>query len=158
MLSIGDVIPMDIKVLDIHENSVSLHDFLSHDYLIIYFYPKDMTSGCTTEACSFRDFNKEIEKRGGKVIGISKDSVKQHKKFIEKENLNFELLSDESTELQRAFGVWVEKSMYGRTYMGTQRSTFLVDEGGSIIYIWEKVKPAGHAKEVFEMLQTLSDT
>lgn len=153
MLQIGDKIPVDIKVLNQDAKEVTLSDYLNNDFLVIYFYPKDDTSGCTTEACSFRDFNSEIEKAGASIVGISKDPVKSHVKFIEKNELNFDLLSDEDLKLNEAFGVWVEKSMYGRKYMGTQRATFLVNKKGEVVYVWEKVKPKEHGSEVLDVIK-----
>ncbi|PIR55221.1 thioredoxin-dependent thiol peroxidase [Candidatus Peregrinibacteria bacterium CG10_big_fil_rev_8_21_14_0_10_36_19] len=116
--------------------------------VLLYFYPKDMTSGCTVEAQSFRDNLDELKSRGVVVFGVSKDDVKSHKKFCEKESLNFDLLSDESTEVCMAYGVWVEKSMYGKKYMGIQRESFLIDENGEIIKHYEKVKPEEHVAEI----------
>lgn len=157
MIQIGDKAPLDAIALDLNENQVSLSAFQGK-WIVLYFYPKDNTSGCTKEACGFRDFNKDIEKLGVKVIGVSKDSVKSHKKFVEKHELNFALWSDEPDnsnvpQFHEVFGVWVEKSMYGKKYMGAQRSTFVINPDGEIAHVWEKVKPAEHAKEVFEWLE-----
>jgi thioredoxin-dependent peroxiredoxin len=124
-------------------------------YTVIYFYPKDNTPGCTTEACEFRDFNQDISKLGVTVIGVSVDSQKSHDKFVEKFKLNFPLVSDEDKKIVSDFGVWAEKSMMGRKYMGILRTTFLINSTGEIINIWENVKPNGHAREVLEYLQTL---
>lgn len=118
---------------------------------ILYFYPKDDTSGCTTEACEFRDSIPAFE--GAKVFGISPDSVKSHAKFAAKYGLNFPLLADEDHALLEAAGVWVEKSMYGKKYMGVERTTVLLDEAGSVVRVWNKVKPAGHAAEVLAALK-----
>jgi peroxiredoxin Q/BCP len=118
---------------------------------IVYFYPKDDTSGCTTEACEFRDLMPRFS--GAKVIGVSPDSVKSHKKFAEKYGLTFPLLADTEKELAAAAGVWVEKSLYGKKYMGVERTTFLLDPEGRITKVWEKVKPAGHAQAVLAALQ-----
>jgi peroxiredoxin Q/BCP len=113
---------------------------------IIYFYPKDDTSGCTKEACEFRDTLPKFT--GARVIGVSPDSSKSHRKFIEKYHLTFTLLADTEHALADACGVWVEKSMYGKTYMGVERSTFLLDEQGKVVRVWRKVKVDGHAKDV----------
>jgi peroxiredoxin Q/BCP len=115
---------------------------------VLYFYPKDSTSGCTTEACDFRDAAKEIAAAGLTVLGVSPDSLKSHANFITKQQLNFVLLADTEKTLSQALGVWVEKSMYGRKYMGIERSTFLVDAKGTIIKEWRKVKVNGHVAEV----------
>jgi thioredoxin-dependent peroxiredoxin len=154
MLKENDSVPTNITLKDINDRSVTLEQFLGK-YLVIYFYPKDDTPGCTVEACQFRDFNNDIKDLGAKVIGISKDKVKSHSKFINKYSLNFTLLSDENHELQDAFGVWGEKKMMGRTFMGTRRMTFLADPKGKIIKIWENVKAEGHAKEVYEFIKGL---
>lgn len=113
---------------------------------ILYFYPKDDTSGCTVEACEFRDSMPKFS--GARVLGVSPDSPKSHQKFIAKYDLNFQLLADEAHALAEACGVWVEKSMYGKKYMGVERSTFLIDEHGIVTHAWRKVTPAGHADEV----------
>ena len=115
---------------------------------VIYFYPKDSTPGCTTESCDFRDAAPALAKAGLKVLGISPDSIKSHHNFIAKQELNFVLLADEQHLLAEALNVWVEKSMYGRTYMGIERSTFLVGPKGEILNEWRKVKVTGHIAEV----------
>ena len=125
----------------------SLKDFLGRKVLL-FFYPKDMTSGCTVEAQVFRDMYAEFTLMGVEIIGISKDSVASHKKFCEKEDLPFLLLSDEGLSVVEKYGVWVEKSMYGKKYMGIQRDSFLIDETGKVITHYKKVKPAEHGKEV----------
>jgi thioredoxin-dependent peroxiredoxin len=125
---------------------------LRGQYVVLYFYPKDDTPGCTTEACSFRDNWHTLEQRGVRVLGISRDSVKSHQKFAEKYGLPFTLLSDEGGEVTEKYGVWVEKSMYGKTYMGIARVTFVVGPDGVISHVWEKVHPEGHAAEVLEFL------
>jgi len=117
---------------------------------VLYFYPKDNTSGCTKEACDFRDAQRDFKKAGVEVIGISKDSLKSHAGFRTKQKLNFALGSDEDGKACNAFGTWIEKSLYGRKYMGIERATFLVDEKGVIRKIWHKVKVPGHVKEVLE--------
>lgn len=119
---------------------------------VIYFYPKDDTPGCTREACAFRDNLPAFEKLGVPVYGVSADEVKAHDKFAHKYGLNFPLLADPGRELLDAYGVWVEKSMYGRKYFGIQRSTFVVDAKGRIEKVWEKVSPDSHAEEVMAYL------
>ena len=118
---------------------------------IVYFYPKDDTSGCTVEACEFRDALPRFE--GAKVIGVSPDSPKSHTRFVEKFGLNFTLLADVDKKLAEACGVWVEKSMYGKKYMGVARTTFLLDEEGVVLRVWQGVKPPGHAAEVLAALK-----
>lgn len=118
--------------------------------VILYFYPKDNTAGCTKEACSFADRYPQITEKGAVVLGISKDPVSSHKKFEEKYNLPFTLLSDPDAEVIRVYDVWKEKSMYGRKYMGIERSTYLIDENGVILKAYQKVKPADHAENLLK--------
>ena len=132
------------------EKEYSLDDFKGQK-VILYFYPKDNTSGCTQEACDFRDNINRLTSFAT-VIGVSPDSIKSHLKFKEKQSLNFILLSDPEHKLAQAFNVWVEKSMYGRKYMGIERSTFVLDENLNIIKEWRKVKVKGHVDEVIEYL------
>jgi len=113
--------------------------------VVLYFYPKDLTPGCTTEAHEFSELAKKFQKKDVLIFGVSADSVARHKKFIEKEGITFPLLSDEGKEMLIAYGVWVEKSMYGKKYMGIERSTFIIDEEGKFAKIYRKVKPEGHA-------------
>ena len=138
--------------LDINgeEKEYSLNDFRGKR-LVLYFYPKDNTSGCTQEACDFRDNINRITSKAV-VVGVSPDSIKSHKKFKENQELNFILLSDSEHKLAEAFGVWKEKSMYGRKYMGIERSTFVISPEGSIEKEWRKVKVKGHVDEVLEYL------
>jgi peroxiredoxin Q/BCP len=123
--------------------------------VVLFFYPKDLTSGCTQEACDFRDSAARLKKLGVAVYGVSKDPLKLHGKFIDKHALNFPLLSDESIKMCEAFGVWKEKSLYGRKYMGVDRSTFVISPAGKIEKVWRKVKVPGHVDEVFAALQEL---
>ena len=132
------------------EKEYSLNDFKGQK-VILYFYPKDNTSGCTQEACDFRDNINRLTSFAT-VIGVSPDSIKSHLKFKEKQGLNFILLSDPEHKLAEAFNVWVEKSMYGRKYMGIERSTFVLDENLNIIKEWRKVKVKGHVDEVIDYL------
>ncbi len=126
---------------------VTLSDFAGKK-VIVYFYPKDATSGCTKQACGFRDHKPQFDSKGITIIGISRDSVKSHDKFVDKENLNFILASDEDGSTCENYEVWVEKSMYGKKYMGIERSTFLIDKAGNIGEVWHKVKVLGHVEEV----------
>ena len=123
--------------------------------VILYFYPKDDTPGCTKEACGFRDLYKEFQEAGAVVLGVSTDSVKSHGKFAEKFSLPFPLLSDPEKEMVEAYGVWGEKSFMGRKYMGTNRVTFLIGPSGRIEKIWSKVKPEEHPAEVIEAIRSL---
>lgn len=124
--------------------------------LVLYFYPKDDTSGCTTEAKDFSALAKDFEKAGAVVVGVSPDPAKKHDRFKAKHDLAITLLSDESTAILEAWGVWKEKSMYGRRYMGVERTTFLIDGKGIVRQIWPKVKVAGHAQTVLEAARILS--
>ena len=132
---------------------VALKDFKGKNRVVLYFYPKDDTPGCTVEACSFRDGIKKIESQGTVVLGISPDAVESHNKFIDKFKLPFILLSDEGKKVSTAYGVWVKKSMYGKEYMGVARTTFIIGKDGTIEKIYEKVKPEGHAEEVLDFLK-----
>lgn len=134
--------------------TVSLSDFAGKP-VVLYFYPKDDTSGCTTEAIDFTGLASEFEKIGATVIGISPDSVKSHDKFAAKHNLSVVLAADEEHKALEAYGVWKEKSMYGKTYMGVERSTFLIDKSGTIAEVWRKVKVPGHAEAVLKAAQAL---
>ncbi|MDQ6985060.1 MAG: thioredoxin-dependent thiol peroxidase [Candidatus Dojkabacteria bacterium] len=154
MLTEGDKVPTDIAIENQKDENISLSDYKGK-FIVLYFYPKDDTPGCTKEACSFRDFNEDIKNLGVEVIGVSKDSIDSHDKFIEKHKLNFTILSDDKMELQKAFGVWQEKSMFGKKYMGTVRSTFIINPEGSIIKVWPDVKVNGHVEEVFEYLKSI---
>ncbi len=133
-------------------NKISLKDF-SGTKVILYFYPKDMTSGCTQEACDFRDNHPDFKKLGVAVLGISVDSVESHKKFSDKYDLPFTLLSDEEKSVVEKYGVWKEKSMYGKKYMGIERTTFILDEEGKILKIFPKVKVTGHVNEILKLLK-----
>ena len=146
MLSIGTKAPA-FTLLDQDGVSRSLNDYLGKK-IILYFYPKDNTAGCTSQACSFRDLYPQFEEKDAIVIGISKDSVRSHKNFQEKHQLPFTLLSDPECEVIQAYDVWKEKKMYGRTYMGIVRSTYLIDEKGMIIKAFEKVKAKTNAEDM----------
>lgn len=150
MLKKNDKAP-DFRLNDDDGKTYSLKDFRGKK-LILYFYPKDMTSGCTAEACDFRDSIKVFQKKNAVIIGVSKDSVESHRKFRTKYELPFTLLSDESTKMLEAYGVWKEKSMYGRKYMGIERTTFIIDEKGYISEIFNKVKVNGHIEEILKLL------
>ena len=126
---------------------------LKGNRLVLYFYPKDNTSGCTRESCDFRDSFSRIRKAGAMVFGISRDPVASHQKFKAKLELPFSLLADEEGKMCEAYGVWKEKSMYGRKYMGIERTTVLIDEKGKIIHVFPKVSVAGHVDEVLEILE-----
>lgn len=148
MLEAGQPFP-DFELPDQDGNQRTLHDFKG-ERVLIYFYPKDDTSGCTTEACEFQESIPRFDSIP--VVGVSPDSVKSHRKFADKYGLTLTLLSDGDKELSVAVGVWVEKSMYGKKYMGVERTSFLVSTDGMVEKVWNKVKPAGHAEEVLKSL------
>ena len=148
MLKIGDRMP-DFEVMDQDGNKVRSSDLIGKK-TIIYFYPKDNTSGCTAEACNLRDNYEALTARGYNVVGVSKDSTTSHKRFKEKYDLPFTLLSDTSTEMLQNFGAWGEKKMYGKTVMGTIRKTFIFDEKGILTEIIEKVDTGNHASQILK--------
>jgi len=143
-----------IKLNNQDGKTVSLNDFKDQN-IVLYFYPKDNTSGCTKEAYNFRDEFSKFGKLDAIILGVSPDSVESHKKFAEKYNLPFDLLSDEKKEVVRKYDVWKEKNMYGRKYMGVVRSTFIIDRNKKIRKIFSKVKVADHSKEVMEALKEI---
>lgn len=150
MLKAGDKAPSFSLISD-EGVKVGLKDYKGKK-VILYFYPKDDTSGCTAEACSFRDNIKIINKKNTVVIGVSKDDTKSHQKFKTKYDLPFTLLSDENLDMLKEYGVWKEKSMYGKKYMGIERTTFIIDEKGKIQEIFSKVKVPGHIEELISKL------
>lgn len=156
MLEIGDKVP-DFCLPNQDEVEICLRDLLGK-WIVLYFYPKDSTPGCTTEAIDFTTHLKEFEELGSIVIGVSADSPKKHRNFIEKKNLGITLLSDEEHKVLEQFGVWQLKKNYGREYMGIVRSTFIIDPDGIIRAKWEKVKVKGHVEEVLEKLKELQNS
>ncbi len=151
MLKAGDKAP-DFRLKSDEDKDVSLVDFQGKKEVILYFYPKDNTSGCTKEACSFRDSFPNFKSRNAVILGVSPDSVKSHQGFKQKHNLNFTLLSDPEHKVAEIYGAWGEKSMYGKKYMGILRTTFVIGKDGRIKNVFEKVKPEGHAGEVLQKL------
>jgi thioredoxin-dependent peroxiredoxin len=147
-LKTGDVAP-DFSVNDQHGKPVKLSDFKGKK-VVLYFYPKDDTPGCTAEACSLRDNYSALQKAGYVVLGVSADDEKSHQKFIKKFELPFTLLADTDKQIHEKYGTWVEKSMYGRKYMGTARVTFIIDEKGMISEIIEKVDTKDHAAQILK--------
>ncbi len=150
MLNVGDKAPEFKGTTDSGEE-VSLKDFTGKK-VVLYFYPKDDTPGCTREACSFRDNIGRVQEKNAVVVGVSVDSVKSHQKFKEKYDLPFPLISDPDKELVQSYGVWKEKTNYGRKYMGTERTTVVIDEQGRIAKIFNNVKVDGHTDKVLEAL------
>ena len=150
IVKLGDKAP-DFNLPDENGNKLRLSS-LRGSKILLYFYPKDMTPGCTKEAEGFRDSINIFADHNTKVIGVSKDSVKRHGNFKKKYNLPFSLVSDEHGKVCDVFGVWVKKKNYGRTYMGIERSTFLINEDGKIVRVWRKVRVKGHVEEVLESI------
>lgn len=152
-LAEGSKAPAFSLPLDTGE-TVKLKDFAGKK-VVLYFYPKDDTSGCTTEALAFTEAAAKFKRAGAVILGVSRDSAEKHKKFKEKHGIKVDLGADESGKVTEDYGVWVEKSMYGRKFMGIERTTFLIDEKGVIRNIWRKVKVAGHAEEVLAAVKAL---
>ena len=152
-ISVGEKAP-DFTMPTDGDGNISLSK-LHGKPVVLYFYPKDDTSGCTAEACGFRDSFPDYGKTGAVVIGVSRDSVASHDKFKKKHGLPFILASDAEGKVCEAYGTWVEKSMYGRKYMGIDRSTFLIDKDGLVRGVWRKVKVPGHVNEVLKAVQAL---
>ena len=153
-LKVGQKAP-SFSLLDAQGQTVSLSDFKGKK-VILYFYPKDDTPGCTKEACAFRDGRDELRDSEAVVLGVSADSVESHKKFSTKYDLNFPLLSDIDKKALQAYGVWKEKSLYGRKFMGIERTTYVIDEQGKIAHIFPKVKVDGHLEDILGELELLS--
>ena len=145
-LKIGDKAP-DFEGKNQNNESVKLSNFIG-EKVVLYFYPRDNTPGCTAQACNLKDNFNELSRKGYKIIGVSSDSIKSHKKFEEKYLLPFDLISDEDKAIHKSYGTWIEKSMYGRKYMGTARWTFIIDENGIINNIIEKVKTKEHTNQI----------
>lgn len=155
MLSIGDKAPsfsLPAQSAANGEQKLGLKDFAGRK-LVVYFYPKDNTPGCTTEAVDFTAAAKQFDAANTAILGVSADSMKKHENFIAKHDLAVTLLSDENHDMLNAYGVWVEKSMYGKKFMGIERATFLIDENGKIADIWRKVKVKGHVDAVLAAAQ-----
>lgn len=149
MLNVGNIAPLNIEVLDQEGRPISLSMILGKP-IVIYFYPKDDTPGCTTEACGFRDYNSQLESLGVQVIGVSGDSPESHQKFTQKHKLNFALWSDPGRKLIAAFGALGEKSMFGKKFLGIKRMTFILDDRGVITKVWSKVNTKTHAREILD--------
>jgi peroxiredoxin Q/BCP len=143
------------QLADASGKTVALKDLLGANHLVLYFYPKDMTPGCTIEACSFRDHNDRLAALGAKVVGVSADSSASHTKFTEKYGLNFPLLADPGNKVTGLYGVYKMKSLYGRQFMGIERTTFVIDKSGVVRRVFAKVKVNGHTDEVIEALHAL---
>lgn len=143
-------------LLDDQGKKVKLSDFKGSP-VVLYFYPRDNTPGCTKEACAFRDRKAELQSLGAVVLGVSTDTVESHAKFRDKFQLNFRLLADTDNKVSEAYGAWREKNMYGKKSMGIQRSTYLIDEAGKVAHVWKRVQVDGHDTQVLQALQELTE-
>ena len=151
-LEVGDKAP-DFDALLTDGSQISLNDILSDDKrVVLYFYPKDNTPGCTTQACDFRDNYSILQSAGYRVLGVSKDSSQSHLNFTDKYELNFDLIVDQDIELHQKYGVWREKNNYGKTYMGVSRSTFVIDTDGSLIWVGYNIRAKGHVEKLMREL------
>lgn len=155
-LSTGDKAPI-FELPATGGGAFDLSTHLGKRIVVLYFYPRDSTPGCTKEGCTFRQFMPDFEEVAAAVAGISADSIKSHEKFAAKQSFNFPLLSDADNKVCEAYGVWKEKNMYGKKFMGIERSTFVVGLDGTIAAAWRKVKVAGHVEEVFEAVKALKE-
>ena len=155
MLIVSNTAPLDVPMIDESGATRTLQEFLG-SWVVVYFYPKDNTPGCTLEAEGFRDLQDSFRNHNAHIIGVSKDTCASHKKFIDKKKLTFTLVADTDHVLMEAFGTWGERSFMGKKYMGTSRSTFLINPEGKIAHVWETVKPAGHPEEVLATLKELA--
>ena len=150
-LKVGDKAP-EFSLPSSTGETISLKDYLGEKRVVLYFYPKDNTSGCTKEACSFRDELPKIDAMDTVVLGVSPDSLKSHDKFIAKFDLNFPLLSDEDKKVAKAYGAWGEKKLYGKTYFGIIRKTLVIGKDGKLEHVFHKVKADGHGEEILNLL------
>lgn len=151
MIDVNDKAP-EFTLKDMDGNEYSLSSLLSKNKVILYFYPKDSTSGCTAEACSLRDGQSELKKLGYTIVGISPDGASSHKKFVEKYSLPFVLLSDEDHVVSESYGTWGLKKLYGREYMGMLRKTFLIDQSGTVTHVFNKVDTKNHFEQILKTI------
>ncbi|MGC9318120.1 MAG: thioredoxin-dependent thiol peroxidase [Armatimonadota bacterium] len=146
---------VNVEKIGLEGDRIALKDFKGDRIVVLYFYPRDMTKGCTTEAVGFRDLKGQFTRNGAVILGVSTDDIETHEKFVEKQKLNFPLLSDAGGTVAKKYGVWQEKKMFGKTSMGIVRSTFVIDRSGKIANIWPKVSPEGHASEVLDFIKQM---
>ena len=151
MVAVGEKV-LDFELPASHDETVKLSDYLGKN-IVLYFYPKDMTPGCTTQACDFRDNHKEFEDLNAVIIGVSADPISKHQKFIDKHGLPFLLLADEEHAVSEQFSVWKLKKMFGKEFMGIERSTFVINQEGVLVKEWRKVKVAGHVEEALTYIK-----
>ena len=157
MTSLEGLQAPDFSLKNEKGETVSLKDFAGKKYVVLYFYPKDSTPGCTTEACDFRDAHQSFEELNAVILGVSPDDEQMHTKFIEKHGLPFSLLIDDDHKVSEAYGVWKLKKNFGKEYMGIERSTFLIDPTGTVVKEWRKVKVAGHVEDALNTLKELTN-
>ena len=146
---------VNVEKIGMEGDTIALKDFKGDRIVVLYFYPRDNTKGCTTEAVGFRDLKGQFTRNGAVIIGVSTDDLDSHMKFIAKNKLNFPLLTDDGGKIAEKYGAWKEKKMYGKTFMGMVRSTFVIGTDGKIARIWPKVSPDGHAAEVLEVVKEM---
>lgn len=146
---------VNVEKIGMEGDSIALKDFKGEKAVVLYFYPRDNTKGCTIEASGFRDLKGQFTRNGAVILGVSTDDLASHEKFTDKQKLNFPLLSDEDGKVAGKYGAWAEKKMYGKTFMGVVRMTFVIDREGKIAKIWPKVSPEGHAEEVLQVVKEL---
>jgi thioredoxin-dependent peroxiredoxin len=151
-VAVGQMAP-DFELLASNGEKVKLSDYRGKKHVVLYFYPKDMTPGCTTEACDFRDFHDQFSDLDTVILGVSPDPLQRHEKFVEKHGLPFLLLVDEDHQVAEAYGVWKLKKNFGKEYMGIERSTFIIDKEGKIVKEWRKVKVKGHVEEALQYIK-----
>ena len=144
---------VNVEKIGMEGESIAVKDFKGEKIVVLYFYPRDNTKGCTLEATGFRDLKRQFTRNGAVILGVSTDDLASHETFVEKQKLNFPLLSDEDGTVAQKYGAWQEKKMYGKTFMGVVRSTFVIDKKGKIARAWPKVRPEGHAEEVLEFVK-----
>ncbi len=144
---------VNVEKIGMTGDTIGLRDFKGDRVVVLYFYPKDMTKGCTTEAVGFRDLKGQFTRNNAVILGVSTDNIETHEEFVEKQKLNFPLLSEEDATVCEKYGVWQEKKMFGNTFMGIVRSTFVIGTNGKIARIWRKVSPEGHPEEVLEFVK-----
>lgn len=153
-IKVGDMAP-DFQAMASNGEEIKLSDFRGK-YVVLYFYPRDMTPGCTKEACSFRDHYEQFKELDAVILGVSTDSLERHQKFVEKYSLPFLLIVDENHEICEKYAVWKLKKSFGREYMGIERSTFIIDKEGKIVKVWRKVKVDGHVEEALQFVNQLA--
>lgn len=147
---------VNVEKIGMEGEKIALKDLKGDRIVVLYFYPRDMTKGCTTEAVGFRDLKGQFTRNGAVILGVSTDDIETHEKFAAKQKLNFPLLSDEDATVAKKYGVWQEKTIFGKTSMGIVRSTFVIDRSGKVAKMWRRVSPEGHAREVLDFVKDMN--